>query len=62
MRSRSRRSLSNSPSWPNSWGGARHPYPITDVDGKAAERPQDFLPALKTKVLLKEQMNAKQLN
>jgi hypothetical protein len=52
----------NSPVDASSRGGARrHPHPIIDVDGKAAERPQDFLRALKKEVLLREQMNAKQL-
>src|SRR5262249_54952136 len=46
MRSSFRRSTLNSPSWPDSRGGARrHPSSDLAVDGKAAERPPDFLPA-----------------
>jgi hypothetical protein len=33
-----------------------------DVDGKAAERPHDFLRTPKNEVVLKEQMNKNELN
>ena len=63
VRSPSRRSMLNSPSLPDSRGGARrHPHTGIDVDGKAAERPHDFLRALKNEVLLKEQTNGNELN
>jgi len=54
----SRRSMLHSPSLPDSRGGARrHPHAGIDVHGNAAERPQDFLRALKNEVLLIEQTN-----
>lgn len=52
MSSRFRRSTLNSPSWPNSRGGARrHPHSDIEVDGKAAERLHDVLRTLQNKIL-----------
>jgi hypothetical protein len=51
MRSSFRRSTLNSPSWPDSRGGARrHPHSDIKVDGKAAERLHDVLRTLQNEV------------
>ena len=42
-------------------GARRHPYLDIDIDGKAAERPYDFLRGLKNEELRKEQRKGNEL-